>query len=131
MVLRPASERPENPIPALRLAACVAVAGLVALTWSLPARAATFTVDTLVDENDGVGAGGVSLRDAINAANANGQDDVIVFGPEIAEEPGLADQAASGCCSQAGTDAGDLLPSMALAVLLLSGWRRRRDKRLR
>lgn len=26
---------------------------------------ATFTVDTLVDENDGIGVGSVSLRDAI------------------------------------------------------------------
>ena len=30
---------------------------------------ASFTVDTLVDENDGIGTGGVSLRDAIAAAS--------------------------------------------------------------
>lgn len=37
---------------------------------------ASFTVDTLVDENDGVGTGGVSLRDAIAAA---GDGDDITF----------------------------------------------------
>lgn len=42
-------------------------------------QAATITVDTLVDENDGVGTGGISLRDAINEANSNGQDDTIDF----------------------------------------------------
>jgi CSLREA domain-containing protein len=49
--------------------------------WTPPgAWAASFTVNTLVDENDGVGTGGVSLRDAINAANATAAEaDTIVF----------------------------------------------------
>src|SRR5262245_23354925 len=33
---------------------------------------ATFTVNTLVDENDGIAVGGVSLREAIAEANGNG-----------------------------------------------------------
>ncbi|MCA9067458.1 MAG: VCBS repeat-containing protein [Planctomycetaceae bacterium] len=37
----------------------------------------TITVDTLMDENDGVGTGGVSLRDAIAAANSAGGDDIV------------------------------------------------------
>src|SRR5215510_1419349 len=32
---------------------------------------ATYTVNTLVDEDDGIGTGGVSLRDAIKAANVD------------------------------------------------------------
>jgi predicted outer membrane repeat protein len=40
---------------------------------------AVFTVNTLVDENDGVGLGNVSLRDAVAAANANPGDDTITF----------------------------------------------------
>jgi|GEM_PF-1751595 len=50
-----------------------------ALTAVSAARAATITVNTLVDENDGVGSGGISLRDAINEANSNGEDDTIAF----------------------------------------------------
>lgn len=41
------------------------------------ARADTFTVTTLADENDGIGVGGVSLRDAIAAANAMPGPDVV------------------------------------------------------
>jgi len=51
----------------------------LALTASSAAHAATITVNTLVDENDGVGSGGISLRDAINEANSNGEDDTIAF----------------------------------------------------
>lgn len=43
------------------------------------ANAATYTVNTLVDENDGIGTGGVSLREAIDAANANAGTDAITF----------------------------------------------------
>ena len=39
----------------------------------------TFAVDTFVDQNDGVGVGGVSLRDAILAANATAGDDIITL----------------------------------------------------
>ena len=39
----------------------------------------TYVVNTLADENDGIATGGVSLRDAINAANANPGGDRIVF----------------------------------------------------
>lgn len=55
-----------------------AIALLIAAT-AMPASAATITVDTLTDENDGVGTNGISLRDAINEANGNGQDDTIDF----------------------------------------------------
>ena len=44
---------------------------------------AAFVVDTLADENDGVGTGGVSLRDAIEAANANAEADTITFAPAL------------------------------------------------
>ncbi|NEO16511.1 MULTISPECIES: choice-of-anchor Q domain-containing protein [unclassified Moorena] len=44
---------------------------------------ATFTVDTLIDENDGIGTGGVSLRDAIEAANNTPGDDIIDFAPNL------------------------------------------------
>ncbi|MHC5057695.1 MAG: hypothetical protein ACYTKD_23740 [Planctomycetota bacterium] len=57
------------------------------------ARAATFTVNTLgddapggslaADETDG---GGLSLREAVYWANANGLDDTIVFDPALADE---------------------------------------------
>ena len=43
------------------------------------AWADTFTIDTLVDTNDGVGVNGTSLREAIIAANANGEDDTIII----------------------------------------------------
>lgn len=46
---------------------------------AVAASAATFTVNTLVDENDGVAVGGISLRDAINAANASAGADEIAF----------------------------------------------------
>ncbi|NEO64165.1 MAG: hypothetical protein F6J98_28645 [Moorea sp. SIO4G2] len=48
---------------------------------------ATFTVDTLIDENDGIGTGGVSLRDAIEAANDPGGDDqdTIIFASSLNE----------------------------------------------
>ncbi|MCA9255266.1 MAG: hypothetical protein KDA33_06490 [Phycisphaerales bacterium] len=51
--------------------------GILAMATTV--SAATITVDTLTDENDGVGVGGISLRDAINEANGNGQDDTIDF----------------------------------------------------
>ncbi|MGG6293067.1 beta strand repeat-containing protein [Leptolyngbya sp. AN02str] len=40
---------------------------------------AIYTVNTLADENNGIGVGGVSLREAINAANANPGQDTIRF----------------------------------------------------
>jgi len=40
---------------------------------------ALFTVNTLVDENNGIGTGGVSLREAIAAANSQAGDDTIQF----------------------------------------------------
>ncbi|MCB9853544.1 MAG: hypothetical protein H6819_10645 [Phycisphaerales bacterium] len=62
-----------------RIARIVAIV-TIAFAWLAPTlQAATITVDTLVDENDGVGTGGISLRDAITEANANGQDDTIDF----------------------------------------------------
>jgi len=45
--------------------------------FATPAQAATLTVNTLVDENDGSCVGDCSLRDAINTANPN---DTITFG---------------------------------------------------
>src|SRR5262245_26209728 len=41
---------------------------------------AVFTVSTLVDENNGIGSGAVSLREAIAEANAQPGDDTIQFG---------------------------------------------------
>lgn len=52
---------------------------LTLLALDAQSQAATITVDTLVDENDGIATGGISLRDAINEANSNGQDDTIDF----------------------------------------------------
>ncbi|NIM16501.1 MAG: hypothetical protein GTO45_31195 [Candidatus Aminicenantes bacterium] len=47
----------------------------------IPVQAATITVDTLVDENDGVGVGtGTSLRDAIAAASPGDTIDFSVTG---------------------------------------------------
>ncbi|MGD9635222.1 MAG: hypothetical protein AB7U97_18225, partial [Pirellulales bacterium] len=43
-------------------------------------RVLAIVVDTLVDENDGVGVGGISLRDAIAAAAPN---EFINFAPEL------------------------------------------------
>ncbi|MEL7034615.1 MAG: calcium-binding protein, partial [Cyanobacteria bacterium J06592_8] len=40
---------------------------------------AIFTVNTLVDENDGIGVGDVSLRDAITEANSTPGADTIEF----------------------------------------------------
>ena len=62
-----------------RFKACVIGATVCVLGSTAPLTAATITVDTLVDENDGVGSGGISLRDAINEANSNGEDDTIKF----------------------------------------------------
>lgn len=51
-----------------------------AALFAIPAAsAATYVVDTLTDENDGIGTNGVSLRDAINAANADPATDMILF----------------------------------------------------
>ena len=44
---------------------------------------ALFTVNTLIDENDGVNVGAVSLRDAIAAANATAGPDIIEFDPGL------------------------------------------------
>ncbi|MGE3180221.1 MAG: Ig-like domain-containing protein [Phycisphaerae bacterium] len=55
------------------------VFGAIAVACSASGFGATFVVDTLVDEDDGVGVNDVSLRDAINAANANAEADVITF----------------------------------------------------
>ena len=44
---------------------------------------AIFTVNTLADENDGIATGGVSLRDAIAAANATTEADTIVFDASV------------------------------------------------
>ena len=43
-------------------------------------RLLSITVNTLVDENDGIGVGGVSLRDAIAAAAIS---DTIIFAPAL------------------------------------------------
>lgn len=45
--------------------------------------AKTFTVNTLRDEDNGIDKGRVSLRDAINAANANPGKDIIVFSQSL------------------------------------------------
>jgi Ca2+-binding RTX toxin-like protein len=42
-------------------------------------RMANFIVNTATDENDGINIGGISLRDAINAANATAGADIITF----------------------------------------------------
>src|SRR5262245_57735898 len=43
-------------------------------------RLLTITVNTLIDENDGVGVGGISLRDALAAAAAG---ETINFAPSL------------------------------------------------
>lgn len=40
---------------------------------------ATFVVNTLIDENNGLDVGNISLRDAINAANTTSEVDEIIF----------------------------------------------------
>jgi len=66
-----------------RLSSIFSLALILALIVSaLPSRrayAASFVVNTLIDENDGCGTGGCSLRDAITAANWNGVADTITF----------------------------------------------------
>ena len=58
-----------------------------ALAESLETRRllAAFVVDTLIDENDGVGVGGVSLRDASWTADAGrgAEADTITFAPAL------------------------------------------------
>ncbi|HPF37446.1 MAG TPA: Ig-like domain-containing protein [Phycisphaerae bacterium] len=67
-------------VPRANAIARLSIALLIGfLTLATTVSAATITVDTLTDENDGVGVGGISLRDAINEANSNGQDDTIDF----------------------------------------------------
>ena len=75
----------------IRKLSAVLVLGLgatLALVWllsfgSLPvARAASFTVDTNVDEFDGECTNDCSLRDAIILANGNGEADVITLGSD-------------------------------------------------
>ena len=44
-------------------------------------RLLSITVNTLADENDGIGVGGISLRDAIAAANAAPGAETIDFDP--------------------------------------------------
>jgi len=44
---------------------------------------ATYTVDILQDQDDGVNVNGTSLRDAIEAANNNSGADTIVFKPSL------------------------------------------------
>lgn len=58
----------------------LALAGPLLVGPAAPARAASFTVTTLadvVDPLDGV----TSLREAVQAANGNGADDLVVLGP--------------------------------------------------
>lgn len=51
---------------------------LLALLFTVSANAATFTVNTLADnENNGCGVGNCTLREAINAANGTGAADTI------------------------------------------------------
>ncbi|MBL8879053.1 MAG: hypothetical protein JNG88_08025 [Phycisphaerales bacterium] len=45
------------------------MAASLVIVACLRAASADYVVNTLADENDGVGSGGISLRDAINAAN--------------------------------------------------------------
>jgi uncharacterized repeat protein (TIGR01451 family)/CSLREA domain-containing protein len=61
----------------------LAIALLVALREPPMVRAASFTIDTLVDEYDGSCSDDCSLRDAIILANANGQPDTIILGSGI------------------------------------------------
>ena len=66
-----------------RRALVLGIAGVIAAGLALPirpSRAAILIVDTLIDEDDGVDVGGVSLRDAINVANSNSEADTIIFG---------------------------------------------------
>src|SRR5436190_1338393 len=62
------------------LLACTAVS-LSAFANPRSTIADSFIVDTLVDENNGIGIGGTSLREAILASNANAStaDDTITF----------------------------------------------------
>ena len=46
-------------------------------------RLLSITVNTLADENDGIGVGGISLRDAIAAANAAPGAETIDFDPAL------------------------------------------------
>jgi CSLREA domain-containing protein len=64
---------------------------------------ATFTVNTLVDESNGIGVDGVSLREAIAAANANTEADTIN-------------------CSVTGTiNLGGILPSLSGDLSIING----------
>src|SRR4051812_2764616 len=63
------------------IAACVAVVGSAVVLPVSAARAASFTVTTLADNDDGTcDVSHCSLREAINAANAAAGDDTITFG---------------------------------------------------
>ncbi len=103
---------------------CAIAMGLAFLPQ--PSRAATFTVDTLLDEDDGVDVGSVSLRDAITAANSNSEADTITFSvtgtiilgsilPKVATDmtilgPGAAELVVSGdsACAILFSSAADL-----------------------
>jgi len=47
---------------------------------------ASFTVDTTVDENDGINTGNISLRDAITEAVNNNQQDTITFDQDLEDD---------------------------------------------
>lgn len=61
---------------------CLVVAGTLAAT-SISASAVTYTVTKLADTSDGICDADCSLREAVVAANASADDDVIAFAPAV------------------------------------------------
>jgi CSLREA domain-containing protein len=73
-------KRPALSLIRLRVLLFLLIAGVLGMTATAPALAATFTVDTTTDELDGSCADGdCSLRDAVSLANANGEADTITL----------------------------------------------------
>lgn len=68
-----------NSSPSIRNRQTPIMAATLVIVACVHAARADYVVDTLADENDGVGTGGISLRDAINAANGAAGDDAITF----------------------------------------------------
>lgn len=72
----------------------VGVLLLFCVASGAPARAATFTVNSLLDTTDGTcasAAGGCTLREAIEAANGAAGRDAILFDPAVFPSAGFTD----------------------------------------
>ena len=72
----------------------VGVMLLLGVVSAAPARAATFTVNSLLDTTDGActsAPGGCTLREAIESANAGAGRDTILFDPAVFPSAGFTD----------------------------------------